>query len=119
MPAGAAEQPALSREEIDRLLLARADRAIFGQPGEPAAALPTTLFTPPPAAPPPRPPDRRAAAGATAGDGGEEDAAGPLEVTIGRLEVVAPPPPPEPRPRPRVTPRTSLDDYLQGRRVGG
>jgi hypothetical protein len=42
-----------------------------------------------------------------------------IEITIGRIEVKAPPQPPAPRPRPaRPGPRISLNEYLRRRREG-
>jgi len=53
----------------------------------------------------------------TAGDRAEPEPT--IEITIGRIEVKAPPPPPAPRARPaRPGPRISLNEYLRRRREG-
>jgi hypothetical protein len=98
-PAAIPGEAAADAAAAERELLAYADRAILG------------LASPPASAPLRHQAVRNVAATA------DEESAPTFEITIGQLEIVAPPSSAKRPPR-RPAPRLSLQDYLDSRRVG-
>jgi len=98
------------------MLLQQAEMALFGPPGAAAAVAAVPASPRPPAFAAGQSPYAGAPHLAEPGDAATRPPA--LEVSIGRLDVVAPPPAPVPVPRrrPRLRPQTTLASYLDRRR---